>query len=241
MARNWLTSSLLPSSFWWQAVKRASEMANYIPLILNNKLTTSHELVFGIQPDFQNILPMFSVAYVDYKDVHTLKIQTVKAILIGRSDISHALEFYHPQTKRVLTSAIFRLDETLTAGPSFGLPYDGGFYFHKFVDTSSQYIAPTFEPKEKVLVSTPSGEITGTIVTIPLQNDNIYTIQLNDGSMNQYLEKDITKISQPTTNEPPLTTFPQLLQHLSKCTLFLDTMDKPKHGYLVKQNNQYFF
>ena len=89
-------------------------MANYIPLKLNNKLTTPHELVFGIQPDFQNILPMFSVAYVDYKDVHTLKIQTVKAILIGRSDISHALEFYHPHTKRVLTSAIFRLDETLT-------------------------------------------------------------------------------------------------------------------------------
>ena len=241
MARNWLASSLLPSNFWWHAIKRASEMSNYIPLKLNNTLTTPHELVFGIQPDFQNILPMFSVAYVDYKDIHTLKIQTVKAILIGRSNISHALEFYHPQTKRVLTSAIFRLDETLTAGPSFGLPYDGGFYFHKFVDTSSQHIAPTFEPKEKVLVRTPSGELNGTIITIPLQNDNIYTVQLNDGSMHQYLEKDINKISQSTTDEPPLHTFPKWLQHLSKCTLFLDTMDKPKHGYMVKQDNEYFF
>ena len=241
MARNWLASSLLPSTFWWHAIKRASQMANYIPLKLNNKLTTPHELVFGVQPDFQNILPMFSVAYVDYKDVHTLKTQTVKAILLGRSDISHALEFYHPHTKRVLTSAIFRLDETLTAGPSFGLPYDGGFYFHKFVDTSTQYIAPTFEPKEKVFVNTPLGDTTGTILTIPLQNDNIYTIQLNDGSMHQYLERDIRKISTPTTVDPPLNTIPKWLQHLSKCTLFLNTMDKPKHGYLVQQNNQHFF
>ena len=138
MARNWLASSLLPSSFWWHSVKRAAEVSNYLPIKLDNKHTTPHELVFGQKPDFQNLFPMFSVAYIDYEDPHTLNIQTAKTILIGRCDISHSLEFFHPHTQRILTSAVYRVDETLTAGPSFGMAYDGGFYFHKFVNTSHQ-------------------------------------------------------------------------------------------------------
>ena len=241
MARNWLASSLLPSSFWWHAVKRAAEMANYIPLKLDTKLTTPHELVFGEKPNFQNILPMFSVAYVDYKNIHTLHLQTVKAILIGRSDLSHALEFYHPHTKRVLTSAIYRLDETLTAGPSFGLPYDGGFYFHKFTNTSQQYIAPKFEPNEKVLINTRPTSTPGTVVTIPLQDNNIYTIQLQDGSMHQYPEDQILKTTNSNDNELQLHTIPKWINHLSKVTLFLNSMDKPKHGYLIKQGDEFRF
>ena len=31
MARNWLSSSALPSQYWWFAVKRATEVANVLP------------------------------------------------------------------------------------------------------------------------------------------------------------------------------------------------------------------
>ena len=36
MARAWLTSSLLPSKFWWYAMKRATEISNYLPIKIDN-------------------------------------------------------------------------------------------------------------------------------------------------------------------------------------------------------------
>eukprot|EP00957_Ditylum_brightwellii_P050137 3800887-Ditylum_brightwellii.AAC.1 len=45
MARAWLVSNFLPSSFWWFAVKRATEVCNYILLNMNSVITTSHEAV----------------------------------------------------------------------------------------------------------------------------------------------------------------------------------------------------
>ena len=241
MARNWLASSLVPASFWWHAVKRAAEVSNYLPIKLNNTYVTPHELVFGQKPDFQNLFPMFCVSYVDYKDPHTLNIQTAKTIVIGRSDISHSLEFYHPHTKRILTSAVYRVDETLTAGPSFGLNYDGDFYFHKFVNTSQQYIASKLEPKEKVNVMINSKTERGTIITIPLHDNDIYTIQLADGSLHQFQEKEMSKIQPRLSGEPPLNTLPKWIHHLSKCTLFLDNMDKPKHGFLITKDDEFYF
>jgi len=52
MSRSWLASSLLPSEFWWFAIKRATEVSNYIPLKLDGILLTSpHELVYKKKVD----------------------------------------------------------------------------------------------------------------------------------------------------------------------------------------------
>jgi hypothetical protein len=45
MARNWLASAELPSSFWFYAVRRASEVCNYFPYQLEDgTYTTPFEL-----------------------------------------------------------------------------------------------------------------------------------------------------------------------------------------------------
>ena len=45
MSRSWLLSNLLPTKFWYHALKRAAEVSNYLPIKVNNKLTTLFEMV----------------------------------------------------------------------------------------------------------------------------------------------------------------------------------------------------
>ena len=141
MLRGWLASSLLPTNFWYYALKRATEVSNYVPIRIDNKLTTPYEMVYQEKPDLRNLFPMFSVGYVSElrdgsKDRLNMHSKTLRAIAVGRSDKSNCLLFYHPPTKQLLTSADFRLDENLAAGPAFGLTYDGGLYINKFLDNN---------------------------------------------------------------------------------------------------------
>jgi hypothetical protein len=41
MARNWLVSAELPSTFWFYAVKRAAEVSNYFPMKLDDNTWTT--------------------------------------------------------------------------------------------------------------------------------------------------------------------------------------------------------
>ena len=74
MARGWISSALLPPPFWWFAFKRAVEVSNYVPIKINNQLTTPHELIYEVQPDLRNLLSMFSVCYIrKYKHLNDKK------------------------------------------------------------------------------------------------------------------------------------------------------------------------
>ena len=123
MARAWLTSNLLSSKCWWWALKRATEISNYFPIKINNQLTTPFELTYGIKPDLRNLLLLFSVAYlsryrdgnISRKNVHS---HSMRAILVGRDPTSNACLFYHPGTKRTLTSDDFTIDDSLPSGPA---------------------------------------------------------------------------------------------------------------------------
>ena len=46
MSRSWLVSNLLPTKFWFHALKRAAEVSNYLPLKVNDTFTTPYELVY---------------------------------------------------------------------------------------------------------------------------------------------------------------------------------------------------
>ena len=113
MARGWTSSALLPPPFWWWAFKRAVEVSNYIPLKVNNKLTTPHELVYHTKPDLRNLLPMFSVCYLrryenqDDEKLKNIENHSIAVILVGRSKISNSPLFYHPHTKKLITSDDF--------------------------------------------------------------------------------------------------------------------------------------
>jgi hypothetical protein len=54
MARNWLASAELPASFWFYAVRRASEVCNYVPSKLEDgSWTTPFKLAHKIKPDLR--------------------------------------------------------------------------------------------------------------------------------------------------------------------------------------------
>jgi hypothetical protein len=55
MARNWLASAELPSTFWYYAVHCAAEVCNYFPYKLEDgTYSTPFELVHRIKPDFMS-------------------------------------------------------------------------------------------------------------------------------------------------------------------------------------------
>ena len=104
---------------------------------MNGTITTPFELVHHKQPDLRSLIPLFSVAYIDHPSTGTtattnLAPQTLRVILIGRSSTSTALEFYHPPTKQIYSSSVYKLDTTLAAGPLFNLHYDGGLFFNTY-------------------------------------------------------------------------------------------------------------
>jgi hypothetical protein len=45
MAHIFLASALLPTEYWWFAIKRATGVTNYLPVKVHTKLTTPFELV----------------------------------------------------------------------------------------------------------------------------------------------------------------------------------------------------
>lgn len=65
MARNWLASAEIPSSFWFFAVKCAAEVCNYFPLKLSyGSWTTPLELAHQVKPDLCALFRLFSVVAV---------------------------------------------------------------------------------------------------------------------------------------------------------------------------------
>ena len=87
MARSWLNTALLPSSFWYYAIQHAVEVSNYLPVKLHGIPTTPFELVYHHQPDIRSLIPLFSIAYIDHPFTGTtatesLASQTLRVILI---------------------------------------------------------------------------------------------------------------------------------------------------------------
>jgi len=240
MARSWLANSLLPSNFWWHSIKRATEVANYIPLKIDGQLTTPHELTYGHKVDLRNILPLFAVSYIrNNTDSNSMNSNSIRTILIGRSSKSHTYEFYHPATKKIISSSIYRIDETIPAGPTFNLQYDGGMYFNKFNENYKVNKSPTYSVNENAFVLQNNHSLQVKIIAIPITNDDIYTVQFQNGSIHQLEEKYIHKgdpNSNPIKNDPPPSSLPRWLKHSCKCTIFLNTMTEPCQGKLFYDN-----
>ena len=96
MVRSWLATSLLLNKFWYHTLKRATEVSNYLPLKVNNILTTPHKLVYEQKPDLRNLFQLSALAYIPHKNQDSFNNQTIKTILIGGSDKFNTLLFYHP-------------------------------------------------------------------------------------------------------------------------------------------------
>ena len=131
MARNWLKSALLPSKYWFFAIKRACEITNILPVKCNNKITTPHELVYKKKVDYRVLFPMFSAAYIKYmkedNDEHQIDpinkkwaSDSLKCIVVGSCPNSDGLLFYHPPSKKTFSCADgYKFDTFGPAGAHF--------------------------------------------------------------------------------------------------------------------------
>ena len=62
MARGWLVSAELPSTFWFYAVRRAAKVCNYLPYRLDDgSYTTPFELAHQTKPDLRVLFKPFGL------------------------------------------------------------------------------------------------------------------------------------------------------------------------------------
>jgi hypothetical protein len=93
MARNWLASAELPSSFWFYAVRHATEVCNYFPYKLEDgSLTTPFELAHKTKPDLRVLFQLFALAVVHCERVGDTSLtkfesQSLPMIAVGRCQI----------------------------------------------------------------------------------------------------------------------------------------------------------
>ena len=195
---------------------------------------------------------MFCVAYISKlqdsdQNRLTFHNKSIRAITVGRSKELNCLLFYHPPTQQTFTSEDFRIDETLAAGPTFSLQYDGGLFVNKFTNDNPSSSPTTFLPDQKVFIKqTPNYKIIpASIIAIPHSTEDIYTVSYqNNGGIHQHNSTDIypqdPSLSISSTN-PPDRNFPLWIVHDCKVTLFTQAMKTPKHGFLLQRGDDWFF
>ena len=145
-------------------------------------------MFYGQKPDLRNLIPIFTVTWVNRPTSNKFESHSLKCIIVDRDSRSNGLLYYHPPTKTTFVDGNeYRFDFNSTAGPSFGINYDAPSPSHQrpvstpfFIDQPSSVKINKFSshlptmPKSTSLLSlsksplilqptlTPSGTITAT-------------------------------------------------------------------------------
>jgi hypothetical protein len=53
----------MPRNFWYWAIRQVVFVMNYLPCTVSGRLTSSHELVYGVKPDYRLLFCLFSTGY----------------------------------------------------------------------------------------------------------------------------------------------------------------------------------
>jgi hypothetical protein len=251
MARSWLSSAELPSSFWYYAVNRAAKVCNYFPFVLEDgTVTTPFELVHHSKPDLHVLFKLFSLAAVRHERIGDEKLQkfdsqSLPMIAIGRCPNSNGLLFYNPVSGTMVSSIDYVLQPNVTSGARFGYKYQPGTLIYR-LDESTTVFAPKFLLELKVLVHTHSPPHVATIVGLPSYHPpDIYTVSFADGSLAEYSGADNLLEELPKTfvdNSTSSTLLPFWIQGGANVTLFLHSMSKPRHGKVFQdEENTWVF
>ena len=248
MAHNWLRSSLLPSKYWWFAVKRASEIANILPTKFSSTISTTHQQVHNQKVDYCQLFPMFSTAYIkqDNKSggMHKSKFatQSLKTICVGTCPQSDSLLFYHPPSKQLLSCAdSYYFDNFAPAGPTFGETYDGSFTWNTKSSLSTIHLPPTHQQSDTIYIqssSDPTKHHKATVLSTPHnEDDDKYVVQILQTGEIREVEpetiKDHDPSTTPTDSEQPLNCLLLWIHHNAKVTIILQRhFTTPKQGHL---------
>ena len=256
MSRNWLRSSMLPTKYCFFAVKRAIEISNIMPTKHKNKVTTPYELVYKRKPDFRQLFPQFSIAYIrqhrqDNKDIDSWTAKSLKCIVVGSCSKSNGLLFYHPPSKQLLTcSDGYRFDPFSPSGPQFGEFHEHDFEFTTKSAISNIHSTPTHVFNDTAFIKSNDNYEQVRILDMPIDEDiDPYTVQhIENGNILQLMHDELhdhdpnanPKDAQDNLQVP----FPHLpwVQHKAKITLYLPhIMTRPKQGYLNHEDNTWSF
>ncbi len=243
MARNWLASAELPSSFWFYAVRRAAEVCNYFPTKLDNgQFITPFELAHKQKPDLRVLFPLFSLAAVRRERVGDSKLsnfdsQSVPMIAVGRCQNSNGLQFFNPANNTFVSSVDYKFQPHTTSGTKFGLKYQPGTYIYR-LDESNTIFTPKYRLDSKVLVHTHSPPHEAKVIGLPsYDKPHIYTVTFADGSIAEYSDtEEILEAVPDSASSSSPTLLPYWIQNGCNATLFLSSMTKPRHGKL-RQND----
>ena len=245
MSRNWLKSSMLPTKYWYFAVKRAVEISNIMPTKHKSKITTPYELVYNKKPDYRVLIPMFSIAYIrqhrqNNKDLDSWSSRSLKCILVGTCPQSDGLIFYHPPSKQTLTCRDgYRFDPHSPAGPKFSQQHEGDFDFTTKSALHNIHHAPTHELDSTAFLEIDNIYRKVNILDVPTdEDDQPYIVQdqttgdIHEVLYDELLDHDPTEDAQKIQDSLQ-TPFPHLpCQHGSSTT------PKQHYTYPITCKNQ---
>jgi hypothetical protein len=239
MARNWLASAELPSTFWFYAVCHAAEVCNYFPYKLEDgSYSTPFELAHNTKPDLRVLFKLFSLAAVRRERIGDDTVgksepQSTPMAAIGRCPNSDGLQFYNPTNGTFVSSIDYKFQEHVASGTRFGYKYQPGTFIYR-LDESTSIFAPKFPLESQVLVHTHSPPHTAKIVGLPTYDrPDVYTVVFNDGTIAEYA--DSNNILEPVpilSKDSTCHLLPDWIKGGVNATLFLFEMSKPRHGKL---------
>jgi hypothetical protein len=248
MARNWLASAELPSSFWFYAVCRAAEVCNYFPIPLEDgSLSTPFELVHNLKPDLRVLFKPFTLAAVRRErigddNLHKFDAQSLPMITLGRCPTSNGLQFYNLINGTIVSSIDYTFQPHITSGAKFGYSYQPGTFIYRLDEMNTVY-SPKFPLDSNVLVHTHSPPHHAKVVGIPTySNPDVYTVQFQDGTIAEYSnDSEVLEAAPPLSSNNISTTLPDWIKKGATVTLFLHDMTKPRHGRLYLDSNGHWF
>ena len=244
MARAYLTEAGMSRDYWFFALQHAARMMNMIPAKVNERLTTSFELVHRVKPDVRTWFPLFSVVFfykeddVDH-DRNNFESDAMIGIAVGRSVKTNALRVYNPTTKQYYEPDTYKFD--LSRRPSNEWPdkiqYDGGLYVNLYRDVHHNTVPEPYPPGMPFKLVDDNGDIVTTIVSsIPIRNTegsivpDQYLLQAPNGSTIRKTLAEMDELADTPANKyipvdcslPMVTSLPVWLQHKSKVSMFKD-------------------
>ena len=256
MSRNWLRAHLLPSKFWWFAVKRATELQNLLPIKKNGIITTPHELVHGDKVDYHCLFPMFSTAYIRKPKIsqgkqtgRKWKSKSLKCIVVGQCPKSDGMLFYHPPSKQTISCGDgYKFDMFHPSGPEFGLKYDSNFTMNTRSDMDCIHRPPSHEENTKVYVKVDDQIVEAKILSVPVdEGDENFVVHITTtGDIQEFpaseiMDHDLTIAPTDADNAIPFPLLPWI-KHNSKVTLYLpNRMTTPKQGFLHLKDEEWIF
>ena len=208
MARSYITDMQMPRHFWYWAIRQAVFVMNYLPCTVSNILTSSHELVYGVKPDYRLLFRLFSTGYFKHSSDGSRRrdgiteATSMAGIAIGHCRKSEGLLFYCPHNRQFYSSVDYKLDEGRSTPTTFNLRYDGGIFVGLYDHSPSSLGVEPYPEGTSVsmAISSPGTSdvvhMRGSVISVPLplhehqiplsdQESPPYVIRLVDGSIHR--------------------------------------------------------